>query len=69
MGSAGAALTGADVPAVARRVEDAAYGLRWLEIAYARRFDLEKSLAHDLPLAWLNGPSSATGVRHPLGRA
>jgi hypothetical protein len=28
-----------------RRMEDAAYGLRWLEIAEAVRFDLGRSLA------------------------
>jgi transcriptional regulator with XRE-family HTH domain len=69
IGSAGAALTGTDAGRSERRVEDAAFGLRWLEIAHGWRFDLTKSLARDLPLAWLNDPSSATGVQHPLGRA
>jgi hypothetical protein len=45
VGSAGAALTGTAVGSVERRVQDAAFGLRWLEIAHARRFDLNRSLA------------------------
>jgi hypothetical protein len=51
IGSAGAAFTGTSAEAVERRVEDAAFGLRWLEIVHARHFDLEKSLAPDVRLA------------------
>jgi transcriptional regulator with XRE-family HTH domain len=36
-----------------RRMEDAAYGLRWLELAHRRRFDIDASLAGQLPLGWL----------------
>ena len=36
-----------------RRIEDAAYGLRWLELAHGLRFDLSRSLAAQLPLALL----------------
>ena len=38
-----------------RRVEDAAFGLRWLELAHGRRFDLRGSLVPQLPLALLDG--------------
>jgi transcriptional regulator with XRE-family HTH domain len=38
-----------------RRIEDAAYGLRWLEIAQGWRCDLNASLVGQLPLGWL-GP-------------
>ena len=62
VGRAGAALTGADAGAAERRLEDAVFGLRWLEIAHARRFDVTKSLAPELPLEWLRDPS--TEVRH-----
>jgi hypothetical protein len=33
----------------ARRAEDAAYGLRWLELAHGRRFDLGRSLVPQIP--------------------
>ena len=36
-----------------RRIEDAAYGLRWLEIAHGWRCDLNASLVGQLPLNWL----------------
>ena len=36
-----------------RRLEDAAYGLRWLELAHGRRFDLRRSLVPQLPLGHL----------------
>jgi transcriptional regulator with XRE-family HTH domain len=36
-----------------RRMEDAAYGLRWLEIAHRWRCDLHASLVGQLPLSWL----------------
>ncbi len=39
-----------------RRVEHAAYGLRWLEITHACSFNLLRSIVADLPLAWLNEP-------------
>lgn len=37
-----------------RRVEDAAFGLRWLELAHGLRFDLGHSLVRQLPLALLD---------------
>jgi transcriptional regulator with XRE-family HTH domain len=37
-----------------RRLEDAAYGLRWLELTHARQFDLRKSLVPQLSLGLLN---------------
>ena len=33
-----------------RRLEDAAHGLRWLELAHGLRFDLRRSLVPQLPL-------------------
>jgi hypothetical protein len=47
-----------------RRIEDAAYGLRWLELAQRSRFDLSRSLVPQLPLAFLGdardaGPAQA----------
>jgi transcriptional regulator with XRE-family HTH domain len=36
-----------------RRIEDAAFGLRWLELAHGRRFDLCRSLVPQLPLGLL----------------
>jgi transcriptional regulator with XRE-family HTH domain len=36
-----------------RRIEDAAYGLRWLELAHEWRCDLNASLVGQLPLRWL----------------
>ena len=44
---------GAAPSADPRQVEDAAYGLRWLELARGVRLDLRRSLAPQLPLAWL----------------
>jgi transcriptional regulator with XRE-family HTH domain len=38
-----------------RRIEDAAYGLRWLELAHGWRCDLNASLVGQLPLGWLGG--------------
>lgn len=37
-----------------RRIEDAAYGLRWLEVTRRSRFDLSRSLVPQLPLALLD---------------
>lgn len=37
-----------------RRIEDAAYGLRWLEIEHDRHFDLRKSLVPQLSLGLLD---------------
>jgi len=34
-----------------RRIEDAAYGLRWLEVAQGLRFDLRSSLMPQLSIA------------------
>jgi transcriptional regulator with XRE-family HTH domain len=45
-----------------RRMEDAAYGLRWLEIAHEWRCDLHASLVGQLPLSWLG-----TSAVHDLG--
>lgn len=36
-----------------RRIEDAAYGLRWLELAHRLRLDLSRSLVLQLPLTLL----------------
>lgn len=38
-----------------RRVEDAAFGLRWLELTHGLRFDLCRSLVSQLPLRLLEG--------------
>ena len=38
-----------------RRIEDAAYGLRWLELVRRSRFDLSRPLVSQLPLALLTG--------------
>ena len=43
-----------------RRIEDAAYGLRWLEVTQRSRFDPSRSLVPQLPLALL-GAESADG--------
>ena len=37
-----------------RRVEDAAYGLRWLELAHGLRLDPRRSLVPQFPLGFLN---------------
>ena len=60
--STGGAASGTGAGAAERRVEDAAFGLRWLQMVHARRFGLTKSLAREVPLEWLRDPS--TGVRH-----
>jgi len=54
VGSAVEALTGSYAGGAKRQVEDAACGLRWLEITHGLRFDPTKSLARGLPLGWLN---------------
>lgn len=41
-----------------RRAEDAAYGLRWLELTHGARFDLGRSLARQLPWGWLDAADS-----------
>lgn len=49
-----------------RRMEDAAYGLRWLEVTRCARFDLGRSLVPQLPLELLDDeslPSVAMGER------
>ncbi len=43
-----------------RRIEDAAFGLRWLEVTRGLCFDLSRSLVPQLPLALLN-PDSHDG--------
>ncbi len=47
-------------PVDLRRIEDAAYGLRWLEIEHARHFDLRKSLVPQLSLGWLDQEDRAS---------
>lgn len=42
-----------------RHIEDAAYGLRWLELAHGLRFDLGRSLVPQLPLMLLDGVADA----------
>ncbi len=44
--------------AVLRRIEDAAYGLRWLEVTRGARFDLSRSMVPQLWLALLDADSS-----------
>jgi transcriptional regulator with XRE-family HTH domain len=44
-----------DGGAAIRRIEDAAHGLRWLELAHGLAFRLERSLAPQLPLALFDG--------------
>ena len=41
-------------PADLRRIEDAAYGLRWLEIEHDRQFNLRNSLVPQLSLDLLD---------------
>jgi transcriptional regulator with XRE-family HTH domain len=43
-----------------RRMEDAAYGLRWVEIVRGWRCDLHASLVGQLPLGWLGSTAVAT---------
>jgi transcriptional regulator with XRE-family HTH domain len=45
-----------------RRIEDAAYGLRWLELAHEWRCDLNASLVGQVPLSWLGASAG-----HDLG--
>jgi transcriptional regulator with XRE-family HTH domain len=40
-----------------RRIEEAAHGLRWLEVVQGQRFDLSRSLVPQLPLALLDADS------------
>jgi hypothetical protein len=51
---------------VLRRLEDAAYGLRWVEVAHGLRFDLDRSLVPQLPLSVLGEGVEAAGT--PDGR-
>ena len=62
LGSACTAFGGSADGVAERRVDEAAFGLRWLEIAHASRFNLKRSLARELPLAWLNDPGRRVGV-------
>jgi hypothetical protein len=43
-----------------RRIEDAAYGLRWLAVPQGSRFDLRRSLVPQPPLALLDGQTGDT---------
>ena len=57
---------GDDHKADLRRVEDAGFGLRWLELTHGVRYDLRRSLVPQVPLGQLGAePSdgSVTGVR------
>lgn len=47
-----------------RRMEYAAYGLPWLEIAHGLRFDLRHSLEHEVP----HGLLGARGSDAPAGQ-
>ena len=58
-GPTGSAFARTGAGAVERRIEDAAFGRRWLEIAQAGRFDLNTSLARQLPLERLNDSGAA----------
>jgi transcriptional regulator with XRE-family HTH domain len=51
-----------------RRAEDAAHGLRRLELARGARFDLGRSLARQLPLAWLDS-ADGDGEGAPMADA
>ena len=58
-----------------RRLEDAGYGLRWLELAHGLRFDLHRSLVPQLPLrrlgargAGAEAPGGPGGQRRPRDR-
>ena len=58
-----------------RRLEDAAHGLRWLELAHGLRFDLRRSLVPRLPLRRLGArgaggeaPGGPEGQRRPRDR-
>jgi hypothetical protein len=49
-----------------RRIENAAYGLRWLEIAHEWRCELNASLARQVPLGWLESTAVYdTEDQHP----
>jgi len=57
---------GDDHKADLRRVEDAGFGLRWLELTHGVRYDLRRSLVPQVPLSLLGAESSdgsVTGVR------
>ena len=43
-----------------RRIEDAAYGLRWLEVPQGSRCGLRRSLVPQLPLALLDSETADT---------
>jgi hypothetical protein len=45
-------------PTDVRRADEAAFGLRWLELTAGLRFGLRRSLVPQLPLAFLNADSS-----------
>jgi hypothetical protein len=43
-----------------RRIQYAAYGLRWLEIVHGLRLDLRRSLVRQLPVGLLDQAADAT---------
>jgi hypothetical protein len=51
------AIPAAAAPADVRRAEEAAFGLRWLELAAGRRVEPRRSLVPQLPLRLLSAPS------------
>ena len=48
-------------PGWVRRIEDAAYGLRWLELAHGVRLDPRRPLAAQLPPGLLDGAAGGAG--------
>lgn len=52
-GLAAERLPGTECQMDLRRIEDATYGLRWLEVVHGLRFDLGRSLVRQIPLALL----------------
>lgn len=57
--------SGSELQVNLRRLEDAAYGVRWLELAYGLRFDLGRSLVGQVPLALLGDGLSGVSEESP----
>jgi len=63
-GIAGPCARGEREGAGLRRVEDAAYGLCWLELAHRLRLDLQRSLVAQLPPALFRPAAEGNGATH-----
>ncbi|GEM_PF-7011317 len=61
--NAGERLPGTECQMDLRRIEDATYGLRWLEVVHGLRFDLGHSLVRQIPLALLSDDLDGGGDR------